>query len=549
MEDVGNRVEFVVVGAGIAGIRAAISLAPHGRVVLLTKSRADESNTEYAQGGIAAAISDEDEIGLHYEDTLLAGDGLCEEAAVQVLVAEGPDRILELIEWGTQFDREGVKLAFTQEAAHRRRRILHAGGDSTGKEIIRTLIQKARSLPNIRLISHAFAREILIDKNRCLGVQYLDERTGSLKEVQAESVLLATGGLGVLYPETTNPNIATGDGCALAFRAGALLADMEFVQFHPTVLKLEGAPHFLLSEAMRGEGGRLVNRSGEPFMSHYHPDADLAPRDVVCRSIVSECVKTGSDRVLLDLTHLDPELLKKRFPHILETCRSFGLDLSQKPAPVYPAAHYMMGGVLTDLWGRTTIPGLFAAGEVACAGVHGANRLASNSLLEGLVYGARVAKAMVEEAVPLKAAVRPLTQEPWQTLTEDCSPEDSLQALQTVAHNYIGVVRSSTGLLSARERLEQIPVPSRKPKAACEVENLLMNARLIASSALLRHESRGGHYREDFPEKDDLLWHCHTTAAYDSQARVALFGQLPLGFSHPSETPANPPEQVGLTSR
>ena len=293
--------DFVIIGSGIAGLRAAIELARHGKVAVLTKSKTDESNTEYAQGGIAVAMSDEDEIGLHYRDTIQAGDGLCSEKAVDILVEEGPARIQELIDWGTRFDREGVRLAFTREAAHSRKRILHAQGDSTGHEINRTLVRTARASPNIRLQPYAFALQLLVENGSCQGVSFLERKTGRVREMRARAVLLATGGIGMVYRETTNPPVATGDGYALAFRAGALLADMEFVQFHPTALKREGAPHFLLSEAIRGEGGVLRNQQGETFMSEYHPLAELAPRDIVSRSIFREAQKRKEETVFLDV--------------------------------------------------------------------------------------------------------------------------------------------------------------------------------------------------------------------------------------------------------
>jgi len=380
-----DHTDFLIIGSGVAGLRAAIELSSHGRVLILTKSRADESNTEYAQGGVAVAMSDEDQIGLHYQDTIRAGDGLCSGAAVRLLVEEGPARINELIEWGTQFDREGTRLSFTKEAAHSRRRILHARGDATGREINRTLLRKVRTLPGITLRPYTFALNLLFSGDRCEGVSYLLRGDERIHEVRAEAVLLATGGIGATYRDTTNPDIATGDGHALAFRAGAALADMEFVQFHPTALKLAHTPRFLLSEAMRGEGGKLRNVNGELFMSSYHPLAELAPRDVVSRAIFSEATRTRSDLVYLDLTHLPAVFVEQRFPGIYSTCLKFGLDIAHQPIPVFPAAHYMMGGVLTDLHGRTTLPGLFAAGEVACTGVHGAHRLASNSLLDRLV--------------------------------------------------------------------------------------------------------------------------------------------------------------------
>ena len=395
-----SGVDFVVLGGGIAGMRAAIELARGGRVLVLTKDDLYESSTEYAQGGIAAALGEDDEVTLHLHDTLLAGDGLCREEAVRVLVEEGPQQIHQLIDWGMRFDRNGTKLAFTREGAHSRSRVLHAHGDSTGSEILRALMAKARTLPSIQLHPHAFATELVLEDGKVCGVTYLEAPSSPPKRIPAHAVLLATGGLGHVYKETTNPSVACGDGVAMAYRAGALLSDMEFVQFHPTALFVKGAPRFLLSEALRGEGAYLRNLLLERFMPRYHEAAELAPRDVVARAIIMEMQKTRAEFVYLDLTGLDPEHVKKRFPRIFSTCLKYNIDITADLVPIRPAAHYAMGGVATDLHGATSLPGLFAAGEVASTGVHGANRLASNSLLEGLVFGARSAAAMLNKHTP-----------------------------------------------------------------------------------------------------------------------------------------------------
>src|SRR5712671_5651 len=386
-----HRADYAVVGSGVAGLRAAIELSESGSVLVLAKSDLSDSATAWAQGGIAVALSDEDEIGLHEQDTIKAGDGLCRADAVALLVEEGPKYISELIEWGTEFDRAGTKLAFTREAAHSRSRILHAHGDSTGREISRALLARA----------HSFTTELIVESGTVVGLRFIDELDGSLHELRAEAVLLATGGLGQIYRETTNPDVATGDGMAIAYDAGATLSDMEFMQFHPTALAVKGAPRFLLSEALRGEGAILRNINLERFMKRYNEAQELAPRDIVARAIVSEMHRTGAGHVYLDMTKKPDEFLKKRFPRIYATCMSYGVDLARDVAPVCPAAHYMMGGVKTDLWGRTSLPGLYAAGETADTGVHGANRLASNSLLEGLVFGARSGQAMMKDA-PVK---------------------------------------------------------------------------------------------------------------------------------------------------
>src|SRR6201987_4225464 len=390
--------DFAVVGSGVAGLRAAIELSSGGSVLVLAKSNLSDSATAWAQGGIAVALSDEDEIGLHEQDTLSAGDGLCRPESVALLVEEGPKYITQLIEWGTEFDRAGTKLAFTREAAHSRSRILHAHGDSTGREISRALLARAHSIPHLHLRAHAFTTSLIVESGAVVGVSFIDEIDGSTHEIHAGAVLLATGGLGKIYRETTNPDVATGDGMAIAYEAGAVLFDMEFMQFHPTALAIQGAPRFLLSEALRGEGGVLRNIGLERFMKKYHEAQELAPRDIVARAIVSEMHRTQSTHVFLDMTRKSEEFLKKRFPRIYETCSSYGLDLASDMAPVCPAAHYMMGGVKTDLWGRTSLPGLYAAGGAAATGVHGANRLASNSLLEGLVFGARAGQTMIQDA-------------------------------------------------------------------------------------------------------------------------------------------------------
>lgn len=524
-----EQADFVIIGSGIAGLRAAIELAPHGQVAVLTKSKTDESNTEYAQGGIAVAMSDEDEIGLHYQDTILAGDGLCSERAVGILVEEGPGRIQELIDWGTRFDREGVRLAFTREAAHSRKRILHAQGDSTGHEINRTLVRTARSSPNIRLKPYTFALQLQVENGFCRGVRFLERKTDRVREIRARAVLLTTGGIGMVYRETTNPSVATGDGYALALRAGALLADMEFVQFHPTALKRKGAPHFLLSEAIRGEGGLLRNHRGETFMSHYHSLAELAPRDIVSRSIFLETQKTKEETVFLDVRHLDADFIRQRFPRIYKTCSAFGLDITQECIPVYPAAHYMMGGVFTDLEARTSIPGLFAAGEVACNGVHGANRLASNSLLEGLVYGARAGRNMLDPGRCADPRIDWISQEDWKWTfrsTDDLHQKETVCSLMS---QKVGMARTGADLFSALEQLSRIPISKRLNQADQECNNLLINAHLITRCALLRQESRGAHYRSDHPEKSDEKWRKRLLVRYDPCQGCLKYGLTTTG--------------------
>jgi L-aspartate oxidase len=488
--------DFLVVGAGVAGLRAAIELSEAGEVLVVAKDSLRESSSEYAQGGIAVALSDEDEVELHEQDTLAAGDGLCDRHAVHTLVAEGPARIQQLIEWGAEFDREGTRLAFTREGAHSRRRVLHAQGDSTGREISRTLYKKVASLENVHFRSFTAITDLLVTEiGEVAGVVACDSSTRESVPLYAGAVLLATGGLGCVFRETTNPDVATGDGVAAAWRAGAEISDIEFVQFHPTALHIAGAPRFLLSEALRGEGAYLRNIKGERFMERYHPLKELAPRDVVARSIVAEMQRTGAPHALLDLTHLTPEFVRSRFPRIFQTCLQYGVDISKDPAPVHPAAHYAMGGIRTDLDGRTNLPRLFVAGEAACTGVHGANRLASNSLLEGLVFGARAGVRMREWAgAPILRI--PLPPEPD-------FPDLSSEQLRRLAWEKCGIIRSGEGLAAACDELSGTGcLSSTQPnRTLFETRNMREVTLLIARCALARKESRGGHYRTDYPEK------------------------------------------------
>jgi L-aspartate oxidase len=506
--------DFIVVGSGIAGLRAAIELAQAGaRVTVLTKDRTDESNTEYAQGGIAVALSEEDEVALHEEDTLSAGAGLCDEPAVRVMVEDGPRYIQELIDWGTEFDREGGRLVFTREAAHSRRRILHAHGDSTGREIVRALISRARAERNIAFVAHAATEALIVTDGCCVGVRYLDPLVRATRDLRARAVILASGGAGQVFQHTTNPQVATGDGMAMAFNAGAELADMEFVQFHPTVLSLDDAPRFLLTEAMRGEGGVLRNELGKRFMKRYHDRAELAPRDVVSRAIVAEVQRTATRTVFLDMTAFDEKFLANRFPTIYDTCLRYGLDISRDLLPVSPAAHYFMGGIRVDLSGRSSLPGLYAAGEVACTGVHGANRLASNSLLEGLVFGARAGKAAASDHLSDGAPSSLSTSANDQPLTEQGRLSGSAEIpiavrkrVRRLMWDRVGILRTREGIERALREFEQIAL---SPLGRAS-QNFLNVATLIARSALWREESRGAHFRMDFPKPDDQNWRVHS---------------------------------------
>lgn len=532
-----HKVDYLILGSGIAGMRAAIELAAHGHVLVLSKGELFESSTEYAQGGIAAALGEDDEVSLHLNDTLRAGDGLCYEEAVRILVEEGPRLIQELIEWGMRFDRDGTKLAFTREGAHSRSRVLHAHGDSTGREISRALMAKVRSLASIRIQPFAFGVDLLVRDGRVTGVRYLDEKTSALREVHAEAVLLATGGLGQVYKETTNPSVACGDGVAMAFRAGAAVSDMEFVQFHPTALYVTSAPRFLLSEALRGEGAQLRNIDLERFMPHYHEAAELAPRDIVSRAIVKEMKRCRAEFVYLDLTGLDPEHVKKRFPRIYATCMEYNIDITTNLVPVRPAAHYAMGGVATDLDGATSLRGLYAAGEVAAAGVHGANRLASNSLLEGLVYGARAGRAMmarrpnftlaVPPATTKTAAVSPAGAPESAPAPNQMGPEKLAEEVRSLLWEKVGIIRRSKELQAAVQQLNSVsllPSPT-LTRLGFEAHNILETGRLIALCAFAREESLGAHYRADFPLKDEGVPSLHSYVVRD--APVFFAGAIP----------------------
>ncbi|GER83684.1 L-aspartate oxidase [Thermogemmatispora aurantia] len=537
-----QRFDVAIVGAGIAGLTVALSLPPDWRVALFTKGRLGESNTRYAQGGLAAALGPDDSPELHYADTLAAGAGLCDPEAVRVLVEEAPAAVRWLIELGVRFDRavpgesteattaDGLLLG--QEAAHCRRRILHAGGDATGAEIERALLAALKARSQITIYADTPVCALLVDEAGCSGLQALD-RQGQPFVVEARHTVLACGGTGSLWAYTSNPAGATADGLALAWRAGAALADLEFVQFHPTVLKVNGATH-LISEAVRGEGAYLRNHAGERFMPRYHPLAELAPRDVVARAILSEMLTEGVDCQYLDLTHLPDERMYARFPTIASLCRRHGLDLAHDLLPVAPAAHYCMGGIQVDLQGRSSIPHLYAVGEVACTGVHGANRLASNSLLEGLVFGRRLAALLPGEAPEQASGASGRRQRelrlslfsaqdqayPWPLPPAWVGPEELARALQRELRDLmwrsVSLCRDEDGLRSAWQTLQRLQarfVEAARPRAPhepvgrgwLETANMLDSAALVVQAALARRESRGSHWRSDYPQPDPSL--------------------------------------------
>jgi L-aspartate oxidase len=511
-------------GAGVAGLRAAVELARHGDVLVVTKESLKESNTHYAQGGIAVAMEGDEDVSLHFEDTIKAGDGLVHRPAAEALVTEGPFRVAELIEWGTKFDREGNlptgELLRTREGAHSQPRILHASGDATGAEISRSLVAFATAHKRIRFAEWTMVTGLITDAGRVTGVDLAPARTdaqsngaGTIhRRIAARAVLVAAGGAGQVYSDTTNPAVATGDGIALAGQAGAELADMEFYQFHPTAFYLPGAPRFLLSEALRGEGAWLINEKGERFMERYHPLLELAPRDVVARAIAHESVdEVGTAcSVYLDMRHVTIVDVHTRFPGISAFLKSYSLDLARDLIPVRPAAHYLMGGIKTDLAGRTNLTGLYAAGEAACTGVHGANRLASNSLLEGLVFGARAAQAMLADGLPLETLDDVACVPEELSATQETQIEDLIAELQRSMWANAGLLRKETTLrqglaaqVSVEATLMQIAEGGKASRRLTEARAMASVAHAILLSALARTESRGAHFRSDFPKHDD----------------------------------------------
>ncbi len=510
--------DLLVVGSGIAGLSFALKAAREGRVLVITKKSRADSSTNWARGGIAAGLGPDDDPTLHLKDTLATGGGLSRPDRVEMVAREGPDRVRELIDWGVRFHREGGRLSLGREGGHSRRRIVRAG-DRTGREIERALLAAVAASPEIEVVQHLMAVDLLVEEGACVGVTALDPGDGEPVELRAPVTLLATGGAGQVYRHTTNPTVATGDGVAMAFRAGAPVANMEFVQFHPTALYPTRDPAFLITEALRGEGAVLRRLDGAPLMEGVHARGSLAARDVVARTIHTELARSGQSHVLLDVSAIPEDQFAVRFPGALEGCRAQGVDPYEEGIPVVPAAHYFCGGVVTDEWGRTRIPGLFAAGEVACTGVHGANRLASNSLLEAVVFSHRAVLALQrardEGGQPrqgwpesqVEATLRLAQARLAGSGTS--APSEGLDALRLRLRDLmwasVGIVREGSGLETALEEIEEMLAAAGDGRTveAVELRNLLEVSRLVVASALHRRESRGLHYRSDHPEPDD----------------------------------------------
>ena len=516
------RCRFAVIGSGIAGLWTALHLAPRGSVAVITKSTLRESNTQYAQGGIAVALPHTDSPQMHKEDTLEAGDGLCDEPAVQILTEQGPDVVRELIERGAQFDRENGELRYGREAAHGTSRILHSHGDATGAEVERTAADAVAELPAVQMYEETAAAELLIVDGQCVGVEALAVRTGQRRRFLADTTLVATGGGGCLYKYSTNPPVATADGIGLAFRAGATLQDLEFVQFHPTALADAGYPKFLISEAVRGEGAVLVNGQGEAFMAQYHALKDLAPRDVVARAVFREMAAADNGEVYLDFGPIGPGM-EQRFPGIMAELHRRDFQPEKEPIPVTPAAHYMMGGIATRVDGHTGVARLFACGECASYGVHGANRLASNSILDGLVFGKLSAQAMGEvEPLPPDLQQR-ASRLPTSPLT--AAPPQLKEEIASLMWQQVGIIRDGGHLQEAdaqlHEWLGQIHGQISPSLEALEAANMCQAGWLIAQAALHREESRGAHYRVDFPRRTQQ-WRKHVLLQPSAPDRIAI---------------------------
>jgi len=514
--------DVLVIGGGLAGLRAAIQIDPTLSVLVTTKEEVRESSSAYAQGGIAGVLDPGDRFEDHIDDTLTAGGSLCDRAVVEQVVREAPERIEELIRWGAQFDYAGEQLALGREGGHGRQRIVHARGDATGKEIVRTITGQVRKRENIDIWEDTYTVDLLTLDGACRGALVWNPQHGKTM-IWAKQTILATGGAGQLYRETTNPDVATGDGMAVAYRAGATLRDVEFMQFHPTVLYIAGGSRSLISEATRGEGAHLVDRHGHRFMAEYDPRGELAPRDVVSLAIVSQMERTRHPNVYLDLTHLEPERVRRRFPGIARTCADFNIDITREPVPVRPGAHYMMGGVEVDIEGRTTLSGLWAAGEVTASGLHGANRLASNSLLEALVFGTHAGRGATEAAAGMNNSYRALEVENprVEPPSELLDLSDIRNSLKSLMWRSVGVRREAEGLADADENANHwaryVLARQFADPSGWELQNMLVIARLMIRAAIRREETRGAHVRTDFPEQDDRHWCRHTCFQRDRE--------------------------------
>ncbi len=511
--------DVLVIGGGLAGLRAANAVEPNQSVLVVTKDRLRESNSNYAQGGIAGVIDPDDCFESHVSDTLIAGGNLCDEEIVNMVIREGPRRIDELVRWGTQFDQSEGEFTLGREGGHSRQRIVHARGDATGAEIMRAVIALTRKQPNVDIWENAFTVDLLTHQGQCRGAVIVDEGDRPII-VWAKETILCTGGAGQIYRESTNPSVATGDGQAIAYRAGVQLRDMEFIQFHPTVLYIAGSSRSLITEAVRGEGAYLVDSNGHRFMPDYDPRAELAPRDIVSQSIIRQMEATKHSNVYLDLSHLDPDHVMARFPGIAEVCKNFGLNIASDRIPVRPGAHYMIGGVTVDRQGRTSLPGLWAAGEVTSSGLHGANRLASNSLLEGLVYGAHAGEAASRAAAEASSAMEALPiQHPVHSRSESFDVADVRVSLKSLMGRLVGVERRSKDLQEAADSIRSFAayvMPYQFSSVeGWELQNLLLVASCMVDAAIARTESRGVHFRSDFPTSDDENWRRHLTVQID----------------------------------
>lgn len=534
--------DLLIIGGGLAGLRAANAAQSHQSVLIITKDDLRESNSHYAQGGIAGVIDPEDRFEEHVADTLAAGGNLCDPAVVDMVVREAPARIEELVHWGTQFDQLGGALALGREGGHSHERIVHALGDATGKEVMRAVIQRTRALPNIDIWERTFTIDLLTHDGRCHGaVISRDGQPPSL--VWAKQTILCTGGGGQVYRESTNPAVATGDGFAAAYRAGVELRDMEFCQFHPTVLYIAGASRSLITEAVRGEGAYLLDCEGNRFMPLYDDRAELAPRDVVSQSIVTQMARTSHSCVYLSMAHLNPEESRSRFPGIASACAKFGLDIATDPIPVRPGAHYMIGGVTVDMHGQTSLPGLWAAGEVTSSGLHGANRLASNSLLEGLVYGAHAGEAASRAAREMPDVMQAIRiEQPAQMHGPDFDVADVRASLKSLMGRLVGVQRDAAGLREAADQVDSFCAFVMKRQFETvdgwELQNMLCTAQMMTRAALFRQESRGVHFRLDHPEPDDMHWRRHLTLKIDRNGgHPQLSAPLPSPVATASPAP------------